>query len=181
MVRWLERIPVIYKRSMVLMAWIAAGITLVLMFLVAYDVIMRYGTGKASSWITDVSFGFFMVLLTFLPAAWILLIRGHVSVRLLVDHFKPKWQHFMNRLTDILALAYSVILTWQGWTLMWDNVATGYTFPTVSALPRWPVYAIVVTGGLFLCIGFTMRLVGEFWFPKQDLGRPVVGHLEELP
>lgn len=173
MVKWHEGLPAVYKRSTEVMAWIAATIILALMFLISYDIITRYLLGRASGWITGLSFELLMVCITFLPAAWILLVGGHVSVRLFVERLSPKWQRIMTRLTDVLALVYSVILTWHVWLLMWAALVAGHVF-TSSALqlPKWLAYAVIFVGGVFLCVGFIMRIASEFWFPGYDLGRP---------
>ena len=172
-VKWQERIPAAYIRSTQVLAWIAATIILALMLLISYDVITRYVIGRASGWVTGLSFEILMVCVTFLPAAWILLLGGHVSVRLLVERFSPRWQRIVTRSTDVLALVYSVVLTWHVWLLMWSAFVSGHLLTaTTLTVPKWPAYAIVFVGGVFLCIGFIMRVAGEFWFPSYDLGRP---------
>jgi len=156
-----KRIEVILEHVLTITAYIAALATLLMMFLIVWEVGLRYVFHSPSKWISDFVTEFLIIHITMLPAAWILLQGGHVNVDLVVFLLGNKQRRFMNVITNSLGLIYSLVLTWQGWVHLWREFTHSTTFPTTSMLPVWPAVGAVFFGGLLLCFAFIMRIAGE--------------------
>ena len=164
-----KAIVVILNRVMETMVWATAGIIIVIMLFIAYDILLRYSIGKQTQWITDFVALFLIIYLAMLPAAWILLKRGHVSIDLFVSLLRPKHQYYITLSTNILGLLYSAVLTWQGGLFTWREATYATNFPTTSWLPVWPAVIAIVIGGVLLCLAFIMKIVAQIWFPDYDI------------
>ena len=147
-------------------AFIASGIITLMMFLVVSDVFQRYVLNSPSRWIGDFVSEYFLIWLTMLPAAWVLLIGGHVNCELFIAFLNPKQQRRMRIGANVLGLIYSLVLAWQGWRFAWRNLVRGVVFPTSSAFPVWPAVCIIFFGAIFLATAFIVIIVDDIWFQE---------------
>ena len=148
-------------------SYATALLTALMMLSVVYDVVARLAFQAPTLWVIDLN-EYTLLYLTFLPAAWILLKDGHIKVEILVSRFQPRNRRVTNFVTDLLGLAYSVILTWQGWLVAWDAWQHDYRFSTALAAPQFPVLVIIPLGSAWLSLAFLARL----WTG----GRQIAGH-----
>lgn len=154
------------RRVILCTAFIAAGIIMLMMLLVVSDVFQRFVFNAPSRWMGDFVSEYFLIWLTMLPAAWVLLVGGHVNCELFIAFLKPKQERRMRIGANVLGLIYSVVLAWQGWRFGWRNLLRGVVFPTSSAFPVWPAVSIIFFGALFLAIAFMVMIVDDIWFQE---------------
>ena len=157
----------LFLRLNVLFGYAAAFLTLAMMLTVIYDVVARVAFHAPTLWVIDLN-EYMLVYLTFLPAAWILMRDRHIKVEILVSRFSPRHRRVTDLVTDLLGLAYCVILTWQGWLVAWEAWEHDYRFSTALAAPQFPVFVIIPLGGAWLGLAFLVRL----W----TAGRQLAGH-----
>jgi TRAP-type C4-dicarboxylate transport system permease small subunit len=159
------------ERMGLYLGYIAGALILVMMLTVVYDVFARRIFNAPTLWMIDLN-EYLLPYVTFIPAAWILLRDGHVSVSLVVDRMQPEPRRKMRIFTDILGLAYSAILVWQGWLMAYESLRAGYRFATVYMWPRFPVYVIIPIGGALLCLAFLIRLLVAVGQKASPQGSP---------
>ena len=157
-----KRMEVVLDDIVTVTAYIAALITLLMMFLIVWEVVLRYLFNAPSRWISDFVTEYLIIYITMLPSGWILLRGGHVNVDLVVARLARKQRRLMNIVTNSLGLIYSLVLTWQGWLYLWREFTYNTTFPTTSMLPVWPAVGAIFIGGVFLCLVFIMKIISEW-------------------
>ncbi len=164
-----KKIIVIFDRAMEAMVWITSGIIILIMLFIVYDVFQRYSMGRQTRWISDFVALYLIIYLSMLPAAWILMKGGHVSIDLFLSLLGKKQRDCIILFTNILGLLYSIVLTWQGCLYTWREVTYGTSFPTTSWLPVWPAVIAIFIGGVLLCLGFVMKIALQVWFPNYNI------------
>ena len=162
-----SRIETMIKWIMETTVWVTSLVLILMMVLIVYDVVCRYFLRSPSSWIDDFISLYLVIYVTMLPAAWILLKGGHVTVEVFVGMLKPATRRRMTVVTRILCLVYSLVLTWQGALYAWRQLTHQVTFPTTAYLPVWPAVVVIFLGGLLLCIAAVMRIIDRVWVEKQ--------------
>jgi len=155
-----SQVEVFLNRTMKVTAWVTSALIILMMLLVVSEVFQRYVLNAPSKWISDFVTEYLLIYVALLPAAWILLVGGHVNVELIVSRLRPKHRHNMSIATNILGLIYSIVLTWQGWLWVWRELTHGTTFATTARLPVWPAVGVIFIGGVFLCLAFITRIAG---------------------
>lgn len=149
--------------------WLAqatAGLVVLMMFSVVYDVLARMIFSAPTMWVIDVN-EYMLVYATFLPAAWILLRDSHVKVELVVQSVGPGTRRVLDVFSNVSGLLYCVILTWQGWLFAWQSYEAGYRFSTALSAPQFPVYAIIPIGAAWLGIAFVFKIIGALRPPVR--------------
>ena len=152
-----ERLLRLFLRLNVPFSYAAAGLTLLMMLTVIYDVVARLAFRAPTLWVIDIN-EYMLVYLTFLPAAWILLKDGHIKVEILVSRFRPGPRRVTGFVTDLLGLLYSAVLTWQGWLMTREAWEHDYRFSTALSAPQFLVFVIIPIGSALLCLAFVARL-----------------------
>jgi len=123
------------------MAWIAMFAIVACMALVVADVI-RYqvvhkpipGTHEIVELIAAVILSMGIGYLTF--------VRGHVAVGILVDRFRPRVQAVYDLLTGVIALGFTIWLTWGMVEMALRNLGYGWV-TGVLAIPRAPFMFLI--------------------------------------
>ena len=164
-----KKMVVIFNRAMEAFVWATSGIIILIMLFIVYDIFQRYSIGRQTRWISDFIALYLIIYLSMLPAAWILMKGGHVSIDLFLSLLGKKQRYYITLSTNILGLLYSIVLTWQGWVFTWREATYGTSFPTTSWLPVWPAVIAIFIGGVLLCLAFIMKTVAQIWFPNYNI------------
>ena len=109
-------------------------------------------------WSVDVS-QYLMVYLTFLPVAWLLLHGRHIRMTLVIDRLSTPWRRSAILAGDVIALIYSGILTWQGWLSAYDALVSHIEFPTISAIPEFPILVAIPICAGWMCLTAVVKIV----------------------
>ncbi|MFB3884957.1 MAG: TRAP transporter small permease subunit [Thermodesulfobacteriota bacterium] len=164
-----NKVVAFFDRTMDAIVWMTSGTIILIMLFIVYDVFQRYSMGWQTRWISDFIALYLIIYLSMLPAAWILMKGGHVSIDLFLSLLGKKQRDYVTLSTHILGLLYSVVLTWQGALYTWREVIYKTSFPTTSWLPVWPAVIAIFIGGVLLCSGFAMKIVAQIWFPNHNI------------
>jgi TRAP-type C4-dicarboxylate transport system permease small subunit len=90
--------------------YIAGAMILILMVGVAFSVIMRYFFKAPTGWVPDFA-GYFQYALVLLGAAWVLRIKRHVRIDVIVAKFSRRIQTIIEIVTMSMAfLAYALFV-----------------------------------------------------------------------
>jgi TRAP-type transport system small permease protein len=109
-------------------------------------------------WSADIA-QYLMVYLTFLPTAWLLLHGRHVRMTLVIDRLHGRGRRGAIIAADLIALLYSGVLTWQSWLAAREALAGHVTFPTVSAIPEFPILVAIPICAAWLCLTALVKIV----------------------
>ena len=148
-----------FDRVLDIAAILAAALIVFQMLSVSIQVIVRYFVGLSPTWVIDVS-AIMLLYMTFLAAAWVLRIDGHVRMDLVVSLLKPKHQSFLNAFTSIVGTLICATVFWYSSKCTWLNYQSGYLTATFLETPKWIILGIIPVGSFLLIIQFLRRTHG---------------------
>jgi len=108
-------------------------------------VVMRYILNASTVWQTEFVI-FSLVAATFVGSPYVLLVKGHVNVDLLPHYMDRKGRHILAILANFLGLSFCLILTFVGYELFYEALASGWTTDTIWKLPLWIPYISIPLG-----------------------------------
>lgn len=148
-------------------AMVIAGACSVLMCLhVAAEILSRSFLGRPLvGTIEAVSF-FYMIIVSFLPLAFVQMQRAHISVDLLSNVLPPWVLRLMNLIANIITLGVVSIVSWAAYTMAVRQTGFGEsTRAGMYSLPIWPSRWVVVAGfsvmALVLAVQIYATLMGK--------------------
>ena len=93
-----------------------------------------------------------IVFITFLSAAWVLRIKGHVRIDIVLLNIPPKVQKIMNIGTSLFSAVLCAFLAiWTYWVIE-DMAMRHITSVNSLSIPMMPLYIPVLIGYTLLCI-----------------------------
>ncbi|HKZ05742.1 MAG TPA: TRAP transporter small permease [Methylomirabilota bacterium] len=147
-----------YGRLLRAGAVVAALLLGLLALLVTGDVVARnLGVGTLP-WILEVS-EYGLPLATFLVAPWLLYRNEHVRLDVLLTAIPVKAARALERLSDGVGLAVSVIFVIYGWRAVVSSAQQSSMVIKSVVFPEWWLYAPVPLCFAFLAVEFVRRLV----------------------
>jgi TRAP-type C4-dicarboxylate transport system permease small subunit len=133
---------------------------------VTHMVVVRYLLQSSTVWQTEfVTYA--LVAATFLGSAYVLLLKGHVNIDLLVNAAGPRARRVLDTVNVLLCLLFCALLGWSSWHFLSEALANGWKTPTVWKLPLWiPLLPLPV--GLALLF---LQYVAELLRPRLEAQR----------
>jgi TRAP-type C4-dicarboxylate transport system permease small subunit len=140
---------------------IAAGIIMVMVFLTAIDVILRYIFNSPLPGAYELK-EFLLVGVVFLGLGYIQSIKGHLSVDVLISRMSPKTQTVFNILSYVICLFTFSIITWQAGYRAWIAFDTGQLREGLVRYPLWPAKLMIPIGTGLLCLRLIRDIIVDF-------------------
>lgn len=140
----------IEKVSLIL-GYISGGFAFLMMVIIGYDVVMRHIFDDPTIWADEVSC-YLLVGITFLGAAYTLIMDGHVRIETLVDRLKPKTRRSLEFATDVLSLAFLVVFTRQAYWLVKDSYVSVKISATLLRTPLYLPQLLFAIGLTWFCL-----------------------------
>lgn len=130
----------------------ASLLILLIMAVVAYEVVARYGFNAPTSWawmINKQLFGVFVII----AGGYSLVHNSHIRIEMLYEHFHPAMKTVIRWLTLVAACCFLGALLWKSGSMGMDawndkELATG-----VFKLPLYPLKLFIPVGTFLFLIG----------------------------
>lgn len=155
--RWRGAVWTVDRINLLLM-YVGIGVTGLLFADIVVNVFARKLFHAPVIWSVDVA-QYLMVYITFLPAAWLLLHGRHVRMTLVIDRLRRRARRTAILASDVVALVYSGILTWQGWIAAHDALVSHIAFPTISGIPEFPILVAIPICAGWLSLSAVVKIV----------------------
>lgn len=129
----------------------AKWLVYVMLIFMLIEVVFRYALGRPTGWAPELAvllFGPYFLL----AGAHLLHLGGHVSVDLLSAGAQGRTKRTIHVVGCVMAIIFSIILTWFAIPLAWDSYLTGETSYTIWAPQLWPVKASLPIAAILLCL-----------------------------
>lgn len=141
------------------LAGLVGAMLLVLILLIVYDVLGRQlGVGSAP-WTVPLA-EYYVICLTFLPAAWILRQNGHVAVDFVGSRIGPRRTRVLGLFTAAVALAACCVAGWFSLNLVLDDYQRGVVLNSGGlSVSRWLTRAAIPIGFFLLAIEISRGLL----------------------
>ncbi|MDA0224620.1 MAG: TRAP transporter small permease [Proteobacteria bacterium] len=137
---------------------LAALLVLVVLFSVAYSVLLRYGLGTPITW-TDELTGYLVVAMVVLGAAGTLLRNEHISVDLLTAQLKPTGRHLVEIWSMLCIALVCAAWLYSGWRMVRYSYQFGMRSEGYLSTPMWIPHAAFLVGISLLLVAALARLV----------------------
>ncbi len=145
-----------------LCGWLAMALLVAAVVVVSQMVVIRYVLNGSTIWQTE-----FVIYSTtaamMLGAPYVLALRGHVGVDVLVQAVSPGWRRVFELIAAIASLIFVGAMAWSGMRFLLEALHGGWTTDTVWALPLWipfwplPAAMILMLGQLLADIALAIR------------------------
>ncbi len=127
-------------------------------------VFSRYVLGASTVWQTE-----FVIYATtaamMLGSPYVLALRGHVGVDLLVEAAGPGLRRVFALISGLASFGFVGALAWSGFVFLYEAASRGWTTDTIWALPLWiPFWPVPFAMGLMmlqLIVQMLMAITGE--------------------
>jgi TRAP-type C4-dicarboxylate transport system permease small subunit len=135
------------------MAVLAALILATIVTLICADVVLRNVGWGNLSWAVELSeYGLYAV--TFLAAPWVLAMRAHVSMDLVLRVPNPNFRRAVQWIAYAFGLVICLILAWKGLDVVLTSKARGSMVWKTFVFPEWWFLSLFPVTMLMLAIGF---------------------------
>jgi TRAP-type mannitol/chloroaromatic compound transport system permease small subunit len=149
----MKRITTILDKFTDIIGYIAAIAMILMLFNVAYDVIMRYFFENSSIAMQEMEWHLFSIVFLF-GMAYALKENGHVRVDMFYENMKPQWQATINIIGSIIfIIPFSLIIVKSGYNFAFEAYGLGEMSGDPGGLPhRWIIKSAIATSFVFLLI-----------------------------
>lgn len=131
-----------------------AGAALVL----SYSVFARHVLKLATDW-QDEAAVFLLVGATFLSAAHVQHLRGHIGIEAITSLLGPRVNRARRWVVDIATLAFCTFFAWKSWTLFWEAYVDGQTSSSTWGPPLAIPYGFMALGMTLLSVQLLLQVV----------------------
>ena len=138
-------------RLSALAAMAAAALLGTAIILVCQMVFIRYVLVGSTAWQTEVV-TFSLVASVLLGSAWVLKERGHVAVGIVTENAAPSARRAMMIASDIVVVAFAVIMTWKGAEVTWQAYDGSWTSESIYEFPLWVPFLSMPVGFALLAL-----------------------------
>jgi TRAP-type C4-dicarboxylate transport system permease small subunit len=147
---WVNRAMVVLG----MLALLAASLVL------SSSVFSRYLLKASTDW-QDETAVFCLVGATFLCAAFVQSLRGHVGIEA-VSGLLPAWLNRLRQVgVDAMCLLFCTFFAWKSWTLLHEAWVDGQTTSSSWAPPLWIPYGLMATGMSLLSLQLLLQLTAS--------------------
>ena len=155
------------KKVNTVCATIGGIVLLFITFSIFVDVFMRYVFGKPTIWITEVSTYLFLYVI-YLATAYALQEGTHIKVTFFLDFFGKKSQRIIDLITQVMAIAFTVVLLWQTSAMTWSAIKGKWTTPTMLNVPFAIIHGVMVLGSFLLLLSFICTTILYFTGEEKE-------------
>lgn len=149
----MQKVTKILDKFTDIVGYIAAIAMVLMLFNVAYDVIMRYFFKASSIGMQELEWHLFSVVFLF-GMAYSLKENGHVRVDMFYERMKPKKQAIINILGSLFfILPFSLLIVKSGYSFAFEAYELGEMSGDPGGLTnRWVVKSAIAASFIFLII-----------------------------
>ena len=125
--------------------------------IVSEMVFIRYVLNGSTIWQTEfVTYA--LVAATFLGSPYVLLEKGHVNIDILQKVSGPRVRLSLEIASNMVGLAFCVLLAWSGWHHFYEAWSNNWTTDTVWAPPLWILLLPIPAGMGLLCLQYVAEI-----------------------
>lgn len=136
--------------------YIGAGVIALMMLLTVADVVGRGFLNKPVLGAYEIS-EFMLVIVVFISMASCQLLKGHITIDLVVDRLRKRTQNIIDSIMYFLFLIMFCVFTWQLFVYAMEE--TGGTVSGILDIPVFPFIYIASLGSALVSLVVFMHLI----------------------
>ena len=133
------------------------GIFVAMMIITVVHGIGRYGFDRPIPGLIELS-SYMLVGGGILVGAYTMVLKGHITIGMLVDRLSERTQALIDSITYILCLVFAIVALWQAFVQGLFLMPTGQS-SNILDIPVFPFLFIIGIGWGLLCLAIVMHLV----------------------
>lgn len=140
--------------------WFVAFLMCPMMFIMIYEIVMRYFFNRPSLWAYEISlflYGGYIIL----AGAYTLITKGHVNVDILWGRFSARGKAILDIGTFGFVLLYLGVLFWTSLEATIESWKIGETTMTYWAPPYYPLRTTVPVGCFLFLLQALAKLIRD--------------------
>ncbi len=141
-------------------AYVAGILLLLVALFVSYSVTLRYMHYKPPIWILQFT-EYALLWITFLGAAWLLRMDGHVRIDTFVMLMGRRLRRVVETVVDLLGSLVCIVILWFGVEKTLDLFRRSVMDVKGISLPEYPLFLIIPVGALLLLLQFGRKFLGR--------------------
>ncbi len=146
------------------LSWI---LLLTLTLMLSAQVIARYIFFTSISWIEEFSRIVFIWFI-YLSISWIIIQGRHIRVNVIELILPPAWRRSFALLSDLIWLAFSVLMTWFGFLFVRSEIEV-YSETAILQIPEAAVHAIIPIGFGLMTIRLIQHMVRVYIYKGPEV------------
>ncbi len=123
----------------------------------SYSVFARHVLKLATDW-QDEAAVFLLVGATFVSAAHVQHLRGHIGIEAITTLLSPRVNRVRRWCVDILTFAFCAFFAWKSWTLFWEAFVDGQTSSSTWGPPLSIPYGLMAFGMTLLTVQLLLQV-----------------------
>jgi C4-dicarboxylate transporter DctQ subunit len=135
------------------LASIGGALVLGMMFLMVIEVVTRYFLKNPPTWALEVN-SYIQFGMAFLGTAWLLKIRKHITVDVVIENINPKAQIWLNIITSILGALILITITIFSTLSTIDHAQRGALVWQVLRFQKFILLAFIPFGCFLTAVQF---------------------------
>ena len=143
-------IKAIFSSPIKLMAYVAAGILALMMFLIMSDVILRYVFNKPIVGSYEIV-QYMMAILTSFAVVYCAYEKGHVSVEVVYDHLSKNLQLILSFIISFVLFLILLLFSWQN-IIYIKEIYNQRMMSAILYIPMYPFVAAVAISFVATCV-----------------------------
>lgn len=163
----LRKLTTMFDSTVDLFSILAGMLLVFVMLAVCAHVVLRYFLGRPTIWVVEIS-EVILLYITFLGTAWLLRREGHVKIEILLGRLHPRTQAWLNIMMSAIGAIICLVVVWYGVQVTWQFFHRDVLTPTVLALPRAWIIAIIPIGSFLLALQFVKRAL-RYWGTRKEI------------
>lgn len=157
-----KKIRAVFSRIVGGINYLGLASCFVMVFVVAFDVILRKLSNASVSIKGSNEFAaYFMVVIVMLAIPTLRITKGHVHVSMFVDKFPPRFRLFWMGGVQIIELVVFAMLTYGGVLKLQNFLSTGTTTDVLN-MPKWPFALVCLIGFAEMTVFMLLDTVQTF-------------------
>ena len=128
---------------------VASPFVLLIMVMLATEVVLRYGFGRATTWAWPISIQLAAVF-GLVGGAYTFLHKGHVKVDVVYNRFPPKVRAVIDLVLSIPFFIFCGVLTWLGGEMAWESLMAKEVAVEGVTYPVYPLKVLLVAACFLL-------------------------------
>jgi len=147
---WLSKTIYFINRAS---GWIhsaGAGILALMMFVTFVDVALRYVFNRPLTGSYELTVYMMSIVIAF-GLAYCAVLKGHITVDIVVSHFSQRSQAIIDSITSVIGLGFFSVVTWQCTLHIKEQFDSGLR-SSVLLIPEFPFVGAVALGSAMFCL-----------------------------
>lgn len=137
-----------------------AGVSIMAMFVVVVlDVAIRATGLQPPRWSVPVT-EYLILYFTMAAAPYVLRVRGHVFVEMLVAQLPLRARDAFGRVVAVVCLGASLVAAWYSLELLWEGIERGRVDIRAIDIPLWLLYLPLPVGFVMIAAEFLLLTFG---------------------